>query len=114
MKKIFAVALTTLTLTSMIYAVGLENPLASQFKDIPSIVNWASSFILPISTLALVGIVIYAGFLKLTSAGNPDKEKQFMETLTSGIVGFILILSASLVISILGALLGIRLLGIAK
>jgi hypothetical protein len=64
--------------------------------------------------LALLGIIIYAGFLKLTAAGNPDKEKQFMETLTSGLVGFILIISAALVISIIGALLGVRLLGITN
>jgi hypothetical protein len=91
----------------------IPNPISSVFKDLPSIINWFSSVILPFATLALLGIIIYAGFIKLTSAGNPDKEKQAMQTLTSGIVGFVLVLSASLVVGIIGAALGIRLLGIA-
>jgi hypothetical protein len=94
------------------FAVGIENPLANTFKDIPSIVNWASSYVLPVSTVALLGIIVYAGFIKMTAIGNPDKEKMAMQTLTSGIVGFALILSSSLVVGILGAMLGIRLLNI--
>jgi hypothetical protein len=112
MKKFVILLISFIALLNNVYAVGIPNPLSSNFASIPSIVNWASSYILPVSTLGLLGILIYAGFLKLTSAGNPDKEKQFMETLTSGLVGFMLIISASLVISILGAVLGIRLLGI--
>jgi len=96
------------------YAIAIENPLSSTFKDIPSIVNWASSYILPLATLVLLGIIVYAGFLRLTSAGNPDKEKQSMQTLTSGIVGFALVLSAALVVSIIGALFGVRLLAISQ
>lgn len=93
-------------------AAPVESPLSETFKDVASIVNWASGAVLPIATIVLVGIIIYAGFLKLTSMGNPDKEKQSMQTLTSGIIGFALILSAALIVGILGALFGIKLLGI--
>lgn len=99
-------------LVGAVVAEPIVNPLTDTFKDLPSIINWASSYVLPVATLVLVGIIIYAGFIKLTSAGNPDKEKQSMQTLTSGIVGFALILSAALVVGILGALFGVRLLGI--
>jgi len=96
------------------YAIAVPNPLSSTFQDIPSIVNWASSYILPLATLILLGVIVYAGFLRLTSAGNPDKEKQSMQTLTSGIVGFALVLSAALVVGIIGAIFGIKLLGISQ
>jgi len=99
-------------LTSVTSAVAIVTPLSKEFKDLPSIINWASSYVLPVATLALIGIIIYAGFIKLTSMGNPEKEKQSMQTLTSGVVGFALILSASLIIGILGAMFGIRLLNI--
>lgn len=96
-----------------VLAVAIDNPISENFKDFPSIINWASGTILPVSTLVLVGIVIYAGFIRLTSLGNPDKLKESMQTLTSGVVGFALILSASLVVGIIGALFGIKLLGIS-
>ena len=108
MKKIIVPFL----LLSSVSAVAIDNPISDTFKDIPSIVNWASGAILPIATIVLIGIIIYAGFLKLTSMGNPDKEKQSMQTLTSGIIGFALILSSALIIGIIGALFGIKLLGI--
>lgn len=95
-----------------VLAAPVESPLSETFKDVSSIVNWASGAVLPIATIVLVGIIIYAGFLKLTSMGNPDKEKQSMQTLTSGVIGFALILSAALIVGILGALFGIKLLGI--
>jgi hypothetical protein len=104
---------TAVLLMDPVFAAPIQNPLSDVFKDLPSIINWASSYILPIASLALLGIITYAGFIKLTAAGNADKEKEAMQALTSGIVGFILILSASLVVSIIGALLGIRLLNLA-
>jgi len=107
--KIFTVTL----LASPVFAVPIPNPLPDTFRDLPSIINWASSYVLPVASLALLGIITYAGFIRLTSAGNADKEKEAMQALTSGVVGFILILSASLVVSIVGALLGIRLLNLA-
>lgn len=104
--------ITPLLFMSTAFAAPIDNPISETFKDIPSIVNWASGAILPIATIVLIGIIIYAGFLRLTSMGNPDKEKQSMQTLTSGVIGFALILSAALVVGILGALFGIRLLGV--
>ena len=115
MKKIKSLLLSLLVypfFSSVTSAAAIVTPLSEEFKDLPSIINWASKYILPFATLALIGIIIYAGFIRLTSAGNPEKEKQSMQTLTSGIVGFALILSASLIIGILGAMFGIRLLNI--
>ena len=111
--KLIKILTPALFLSSVLAVTPIDNPISDTFKDIPSIVNWASGAILPIATIVLVGIIICAGFLKLTSMGNPDKEKQSMQTLTSGIVGFALILSSALIIGILGALFGIKLLGIA-
>ena len=105
--------ITPFLLASTVSAAAIVSPISNTFKDIPSIINWASGAILPVATIVLIGIIVYAGFLKLTSMGNPDKEKQSMQTLTSGIIGFALILSSALVIGILGALFGIKLLGIS-
>jgi len=110
--KILKIIVPSALLMGAVLAEPIVNPLTETFKDLPSIINWASSYILPVATLVLVGIIIYAGFIKLTSLSNPDKEKQAMQTLTSGVVGFALILSASLIVGILGALFGVRLLGI--
>jgi hypothetical protein len=109
--KIIKFTTPALLITSA-FAIPIDSPISNTFNSVSSIVNWASGAILPVATIVLVGIIVYAGFLKLTSMGNPDKEKQSMQTLTSGIVGFALILSAALVVGILGALFGVKLLGI--
>ena len=107
---LFVVFVSTL---SIVNAQVIPNPISDDFKDLPHIINWSSRIVLPISTIILIGIIIYAGYLKLTSMGNPDKEKKFMQTLTSGILGYAMILSSTLIIGIIGAFFGIRLLGIA-
>lgn len=64
-----------------------------------------------VPTLVLVvflGIIIYGGFMRMTSAGNAEKEEQSTKILTAGIVGFIIIALAPFIINILGRLLGIN------
>src|SRR3989339_1651163 len=50
--------------------------------------------ILALLGIIAVGIVLYAGFLYLTSAGNEDKIAQAKKLLTNGLIGLVIILSS--------------------
>jgi hypothetical protein len=51
--------------------------------------------------------MIYGGFVRMTAAGDPDKEQKSMKILTAGIIGFVIIALTPLIINILGKFLGI-------
>lgn len=46
---------------------------------------------IPIAILSLVGLSAYAGFLMLTSQGNPEKLAEAKEVFTNAVLGFGLI-----------------------
>jgi hypothetical protein len=88
-------------------AVTIENPL-SQFKDLPSVINAASGLVLPFATLAALVSLIYAGFLRLSAAGDVEKEKLSFQIIEATIVGYGIIVLAPVVVSIFNAFFGAR------
>lgn len=67
-----------------IEAADVPKTLASFF------INLASSF----SGLGLVFIIIYGGYMYLTSAGDPQKTERAQKTITNGIIGTVLVIFA--------------------
>lgn len=57
--------------------------------------------------LVFLAVIIFGGYTKMTAAGDPDKEQKSMQILTAGIVGFVIIALAPLLINLLGRFLGI-------
>jgi hypothetical protein len=63
---------------------------------------------LPILVLVvLLGMLIYGGFVRMTAAGDEDKEKQSSQILTAAVIGFIIIALSPLLINFIGTLLGL-------
>lgn len=61
-----------------------------------------------IASLGLLVSIIIAGFVRLYSQGDTDKEKKSKNILTYAIVGFILIIFARFIIGGLTSLLGVK------
>ncbi len=74
--------------------------------DVISIFNTVVGLVRPIVIIALVGVIIYGGFTRMTAAGDPEKEKKSMQILTSGIVGFLIIVFAGFIVQFIGSLIG--------
>lgn len=53
-------------------------------------INLASGF----SGLGLVFVIIYGGYMYLTSAGDPQKTERAQKTITNGIIGTVLVIFA--------------------
>jgi hypothetical protein len=52
-------------------------------------------------------VIIFGGYTRLTAAGDPEKEKKSMQIITAGIVGFLIIVLAPLIVGFIGTLLGV-------
>ena len=77
-------------------------------KNIFEVISDLSSYIRPLILVVFLGVIIYAGITIQTSAGDPEKQKKGWDTLKAGIVGFIIIALAPVIVEIVGRLIGVR------
>lgn len=114
MRKFLLVTILTLTMLSItfffkVYAANnIPNPLPDALKDIPSVIKWITGIIFPLSALGLLTMLVYAGFTRLTSAGDAEKEKKSMQILTATITGFVIIALSGIIVNTVCALLGVQ------
>jgi len=84
-------------------------PLPAELCDGRSALNTLSTFILPVAALVLLIVLIYAGFTKLTAAGDAEKEKKAMQIIQAAIIGFVIIALAGVIVGTIGGFFGIKL-----
>lgn len=106
--KIFTIGISSFSLfTSTINAQPkIPNPLT--LTSVADVISRISGFVQPFALLGLVACIIGAGFVRLTSSGDPDKEQKSVKILTSAAIGFAIIVLAPLVVRILGTILGLN------
>lgn len=105
--KISTLALTTFGfLSSSTSAATIPNPIEP--KTIADVINRVSGFVQPILVITLLVLIFAAGFTRLTSAGDADKEQKSVKILTSAVIGFIIVVLAPLIIKIVGSILGVK------
>lgn len=63
-------------------------------SDLPTLIGRLISGFLGILGIILVGLVIYAGILYMTAAGDNDKVKKAKTLLTQAVIGIIIIVAA--------------------
>lgn len=111
--------LYTITLVSMVFSVNAASDNAALNPsndivcpglccDLPCYINLISRIIFPLTALAFVGAWIYAGFLRITAAGNPEKVKKSNQILTNSIIGFVIIALTGVIVNTMCALLGVQ------
>lgn len=83
--------------TSIPNPTGLEN--------IGQLITRASGITTPFAVVGFIFSVIYAGFVRMTAAGNPEKEAKSMKIAIAAAVGFIIITLAPLFVRVLGSFL---------
>lgn len=62
----------------------------------------------PVAILCLVVLVVYAGYMLISSQGNPDKLKEGREVLTNAIIGFFIIVLSVVILLLLSNTLGLN------
>ena len=110
MKKILSVLiLSSLILPAGALAQGtieIDNPLtANNFQDI---VDNLLDFIFKIAVVLVPLIVVFGGFLVLTSAGNMEQFEKGKKTIIWAAVGFGIILLSKGILTIINQILGVK------
>ncbi len=111
MRKIINVATAFLffnALTVNVFAATIENPVSPAFANVSQILSTFSALIVPIAIFLFLIMIIYGGFTKLTAAGDAEKEAKAMKILEAGIIGFVIIVLAPLIVNIITSLLGAK------
>jgi hypothetical protein len=70
--------------------------------DIGAILLAVVEILLRIGAIVAVFYVIYGGFLYMTSQGEPDKAKNAQTTITNAIIGLVVALLATAVVTFIG------------
>ncbi len=71
-------------------------------NDLPPIILAIVEILLRIGVFAAVGFVIYGGFMYMTSQGEPDKAASARKTIVNAVVGLVIGLLATAVVSFIG------------
>ncbi|MFH0749903.1 MAG: pilin [Candidatus Gottesmanbacteria bacterium] len=90
---------------------NLVGPLGDKNVTIGTILSNIYKFALPIAGIVLLIMIISAGFTLLTSAGDAKKMEKGKQTLTYGVVGFVIIFLAYWITQLLGIVFGITAIG---
>ncbi|MCA9379938.1 hypothetical protein KC675_02035 [Candidatus Dojkabacteria bacterium] len=87
---------------------NIPNPAGEAFKDFPTAVATLSSWIRSLAILVYLAMLLYAGYVRMTAGGDPEKAKKAMQIIMYSTTGFILIIIAPLVIRTVGAIFQIE------
>ena len=71
-------------------------------EDLGAIAVAVVEMLLRIGTFAAIAFVIYGGFLYLTSQGEPDRAASARKTLVNAVIGLVITLLATGVVSFIG------------
>lgn len=65
----------------------------------------------PVAVIAVVLLLVYGGFMMMTSQGNPDKLQEAKQVITNAIIGFVVILLCVAILLLISNTLGLKIYG---
>lgn len=78
---------------------GVCSPVINNINDIWLIVAAIVEILVRIAALAAVGTLIYAGFMYMTSQGEPEKTAKAKTTVINGLIGLVVAILATAIIT---------------
>lgn len=96
----------TPTLSNLDDNFTIPNP--SRYNSLEDIINALTSLIRPLFIITLGAMILYGGWVRLTSQGDPDKIKSSSQIIVAAIIGFAIAVFAPTIVDFVGRLLGIQ------
>jgi len=103
---LLAIPVAAQGLTNVNQNFSIPNP--TRYGSLEDIINAATSLIRPVFIITFGAMVLYGGWVRLTSQGNPDKVKSSSQIIVAAIVGFAIAVFAPTIVDFAGKLLGIQ------
>lgn len=85
----------------------IEGPLDPKFNSLGSLVTEVLKFLVPLAGVILLFVLIWGGYDFMMSQGNPEKIKSAQAKLTTGIIGFVLLLVSFLMAKLISTIFGL-------
>jgi len=85
----------------------ITGPLDPSIATLGDLVNKVIIFIYPLAAIVLFFVLVLGGYDYLTSRGAADKIKAAQAKITTGIIGFVLLLLSYLVVKIVTIIFGL-------
>ncbi len=85
----------------------IQGPLDSSVDSLGKIITKSLNFIMPIAGIVLLFVLISGGYDYIMSQGNADKMKSAQAKITSGIIGFILLIASFLITRLIATIFGL-------
>lgn len=66
---------------------------------------------IPLGVICVVLLLVYGGYILMTSQGNPDKLQEGKQIITNAIIGFVIVLLCTAILLIISNSLGLNIYG---
>ena len=85
----------------------IQGPLDKSVDSLGKIITKTLGFIMPMAGIVLLFVLISGGYDYMMSQGNADKIKSAQAKITSGIIGFILLIVSFLITRLIAVIFGL-------
>lgn len=79
----------------------ISSPLDKNFNSVGDVVTKVTTFLIPLGAVILLFVLIWGGYDFMMSQGNPEKVKGARTKITTGIIGFVLMVFAFIIARLL-------------
>lgn len=86
----------------------LKLPDGQPIENVGQLVSRVLQFILPLSGIVLLFVLIWGGYDFMMSQGNPEKVKGAQAKITTGLIGFGLLIFSYLIVRLIVAIFGLQ------
>lgn len=89
----------------------LSNLQNSNAENPEGLVSMITGIAIPLSVICVVLLLVYGGYILMTSSGNPDKLAEGRQVITNAIIGFVVILLCVAILMLISNTLGLNIYG---
>lgn len=84
----------------------IPNP--TRYNSLEDVINALTSLIRPLFIVTLGAMILYGGWVRLTSQGNPEKIQTSSQIIVAALIGFAIAVFAPTIVDFAGRLLGVQ------
>ena len=84
----------------------IQGPL-QEINNLSDVVNKIITLLIPLAGIILLLVLIWGGYDYLMSQGQPEKLKSAQAKITTGIIGFVLLIASYVIVKLITTIFGI-------